>query len=535
VDSNASGNLEDLNPGPEYRYKRWALLTALLFTSLIGLVHELLLSTQASYLFGGTVLQFSIVIGVYLSALGLGAYFSKLVRGRLEPVLIQVELALAVAGGLASALIQSAYAFNLNAYAILITTTLVIGTLVGLEVPLLLRCLRRYGSLTDTIADALAVDYLGSFLASILFPLVLLPQLGIISTSLLLGIGSVGISLVLVWQLWPTELSLNRTRSYYLVLCGVLLFAGIYSAYYAATITRALEQRLYQDRIIYAKQSPYQKIVVTAFKGDIRLYLNQHLQFSSIDEQRYHYALVHPVMQRLPRIERILLLGAGDGLALREVLQYREVQQVMVVDLDSSVVQLCKTFQPIANLNKRSLQDPRVQVVYRDAFEALQDTSLGVFDLILADLPDPSNPDLARLYSVEFYTQCKRHLAVGGGLATQATSTFFAPTVFQCIGESVKAAFGHASPLMINVPSFGEWGFWVGIRLPDLMNDEKPPLSLQRLPIIRKPVNSNTYTIEDRTLFEPPPFFRKDSSIKANFLNKLTILDYQQASWAHWN
>lgn len=534
MDSPTLGSAENLTRSLDYRLKRWALLTALLFTSLIGLVHELLLSTQASYLFGGTVLQFSIVIGVYLSALGLGAYFSKLVRKRLEPVLIQVELGLAVVGGLASILIQSAYALNLNAYAILITTTLIIGTLVGLEVPLLLRCLRRYGSLTDTVADALAVDYLGSFLASILFPLVLLPELGIITTSLLLGISSVGIVLILLWQLWPTDLTTRPNRSYYLALSGILLLAGAGAAYQATTITKILEQRQYQDRIIYTKQSPYQKIVVTAFKGDFRLYLNQHLQFSSIDEYRYHYVLVHPTMQRLPRIQRVLILGAGDGLALREVLQYSEVQEVILVDLDSSVVQLCKTFPPIAALNNGSLQDPRVRVLYRDAFEVLQDTSLGFFDVILADLPDPSTPDLARLYSVEFYAQCKRHLGMGGGLVTQATSTFFAPAVFQCIGESVRAAFGNASPLNINVPSFGEWGFWVGIHLPDAAQNRQPSTILPTLPVIRKAACTKA-RMDDPTLLKLPPLFKTDSSITANYLNKLAVLEYQKASWAHWN
>lgn len=103
------------------------------------------------------------------------------------------------------------------------------------------------------------------------------------------------------------------------------------------------EAHLYADEIVHAETSPYQRIVITRWKDDLRLFLNNNLQFSSRDEYRYHEALVHPGMSTLPGARRVLVLGGGDGLAVREILKYPQVESVTLVDLDPAMTQLFST------------------------------------------------------------------------------------------------------------------------------------------------------------------------------------------------
>ena len=226
------------------------------------------------------------------------------------------------------------------------------------------------------------------------------------------------------------------------------------------------ENRIYQDEIIYAATSRYQRIVVTRWRADVRLYLDGHLQFSSVDEYRYHEALVHPAMQSAARRERVLILGGGDGLAAREVLRYPAVRSVDLVDLDPAVTELCRTRRIFTDLNDDALSDPRVEIHHADAFGYLR-AATEMFDVIIIDLPDPSAPDLAKLYSQAFYGLARRRLTEGGALVSQCTSPFRSRSAFWCIVRTMEAArnsMAAAERMMIHpyhayVPTFGTWGF----------------------------------------------------------------------------
>ena len=172
-----------------------------------------------------------------------------------------------------------------------------------------------------------------------------------------------------------------------------------------AVVGRSLGDRiddgLYQDTVIGRFQSRFQRVVLTRRADDLRLYLDGNLQFSSVDEYRYHEALVHPAMASVRRPERILLLGAGDGLALREILRWPSVRSVTLVELDPLILDIARRHPRLLALNQGSLTDPRVTVLTGDAFaytRRLDDS----FDVVIADFPDPDQAAVARLYSVGF-------------------------------------------------------------------------------------------------------------------------------------
>jgi spermidine synthase len=244
------------------------------------------------------------------------------------------------------------------------------------------------------------------------------------------------------------------------VLAGLLgLLAG------AGTLLERWESDLYADHIVYSQQSPYQKIVLTRWREDLRLYLDGHLQFASVDEWRYHESLVHPAMTLAPNRQRVLILGGGDGLTAREVLKYRDVLEVDLVDLDKAMTDLARRHLYLTGLNENALNYPRVRVHNQDAFTFLQEAQLQ-YGVMLIDLTDPRTEAVTKLYSVEGYQRCRRLLSPGGVLVTQATSPYHARRAFWCIGKSLEEAGFQVYPYHVLVPSFGEWGFQLAASAP---------------------------------------------------------------------
>lgn len=398
--------------------------------------------------------QFSITIGVFLTAMGIGSWLSRLVQDRLLEVFLAIELALGVLGGFAAALLNAAYAAVPQSYTlIMIALLLLLGALIGLEVPLLTRIAADYGSLRDTVANVLTFDYIGALAAALLFPLLLLPVLGIMKTSFVVGAFNI---LIVALNLYIFWYRLKGRGGFVLGIGAALLLLGLGFAQSAQAVA-LFEHRLYQDEILHAEQSRFQRVVVTQYRDDLRLFLDRELQFSSRDEYRYHEALVHPAMALAANREHVLIIG-GDGLGAREVLKYADMQQVTLVDLDPAVTRLGQEFGPLVRLNAGALNDPRVRVVNADGYRFLTDSS-DLYQVILIDLPDPRTESLARLYSREFYGLIGRHLAPGGMMVTQAASPYFAHKAYWCIVHTIQAAGFTVQPYHTYVPSFGEWGF----------------------------------------------------------------------------
>jgi spermidine synthase len=431
-----------------------ALLASILAIAAAGLAYELLIATIASYLLGNSVTQFSLAIGVFIGAMGLGSYLSQGVRRGLLGVFLTVEVALGLIGGASACLLFAAYARGLVYWPVLYGLLVTIGGLTGLELPLLTRLLRRYGALRSVIARALSFDYLGALLGSLAFPLLLLPTLGMTRTAAALGLVNVSVAA------YTAGVFRDRLRrpSAFLALCGAAGAALVAAFLFAGPLVSALERDLYEDEIIYTRQTPYQRIVVTRWRDDLRLFLDGNLQFSSTDEYRYHEALVHPAMGLAASVEEILVLGGGDGLGVREVLKHPGVRRVTLVDIDPAMTRLARAFPALLALNGRALLDPRVRIVHEDASRFLERETTR-YGVILADLPDPNSETLARLYSREFYRLAARHLARGGLFVTQATSPYFGRDAFWCVVATMRAAGLSTLPYHAYVPTFGDWGF----------------------------------------------------------------------------
>lgn len=430
------------------------LFISVLLVAACGLIYELVAGTLASYLVGDSVFQFSTVIGTYLFAMGIGSALSRHIHRGLVHRFVWIELLLGVVGGFSSALLMIAFAFTQGFELILYALVMVMGILVGLEIPLLMRIVKDRYHFRDVIAHVLTFDYLGALAASLIFPILLVPRLGLVRSAMLFGLVNAGVAL---WSTFLFANQLSRTRSLriacLLVLCG--LGAGMAEARH---ITATAEDNIYADEIIFARDTRYQHLVLTRFKDDLRLFLNSHLQFSSRDEYRYHETLVHPGLAAVPAPRRVLVLGGGDGLAVREILKYPQVESITLVDLDPEMTGLFSTHPVLTKLNDKSLLSERVHVVNADAFPWV-DSNRDSFDFIVIDFPDPTNYSLGKLYTVAFYRAVARHLSAQGFMVVQSTSPMFARDSFWCIAQTLKQAGLQTYPYHVYVPSFGEWGF----------------------------------------------------------------------------
>lgn len=437
-----------------------ALLASIFLVAACGLTYELLIATVSSYLLGSSVTQFSLSVGMFVGSMGLGSWLSQQIHRGLLRMFIALELVLAAVGGISATVLFWSYAHGALYWVVLIGSLVSIGTLVGVELPLLVRVLNRYGQLRTIVAQALSFDYLGCLAASVLFPLVLLPALGQTRTAFLVGLVNVGVAA------FTAHTFRHRIRATpILALCAALAIALGAGFAHSLRLAAFLERRLYDDEVIYARQTPYQRIVVTRWRDDVRLFLDGNLQFSTVDEHRYHESLVHPAMSLAANRESVLVLGGGDGLGVREVLRHGDVRQVTLVDLDPAMVELGRSFPAVREANRSALHDPRVRVVTVDAHRFLE-TTADRYGVIIADLPDPNGEALARLYSVEFFRLARRHLARGGVFATQGTSPFFSRDAFWCIVRTMRRAGFQVTPTHAYVPSFGDWGFILGAERP---------------------------------------------------------------------
>lgn len=333
----------------------YALLFSVFVIASCGLVYELIAGTLASYLLGDSVTQFSTVIGTYLFAMGLGSYLSRFIGKGLVGKFIAIEILVGIIGGFSATVLFLSFSYAGSLKPLLYFLVIVIGILVGLEIPLLLRILKDRLQFKDLVSQVLTFDYLGALAASLLFPILLAPKLGVVRTCLLFGTMNALVAAGTAW-LFRHQLPQLRLIKVQCAAAVVFLLTGFA---YAERLTALAEGEIYADEIIYAQSSPYQRIVITRWKDDVRLFLNGHLQFSSRDEYRYHEALVHPGLQSLTRPRRVLVLGGGDGLAVREILKYDSVDTVTLVDLDPEMTRLFSQNQALTRLNQNSLSSPK--------------------------------------------------------------------------------------------------------------------------------------------------------------------------------
>jgi spermidine synthase len=432
-----------------------ALLLSVFVVASCGLAYELIAGALSSYLLGDSITQFSTVIGTYLFAMGVGSWLSRYVERNLVARFIQIELMVGVLGGFSAAALFFIFVwFSAPFKLALYLAVFGIGALVGLEIPLIMRILKHDLAFKDLVSQVLTFDYLGALVVSILFPLLLVPHLGLVRSGLLFGLLNV---LVALWALWLFREQLHNSG--WLRVQGFVSMALLIAGFAAAgQFTSLAEAHLYADEIVHAETTPYQRIVITRWKDDLRLHLNNNLQFSSRDEYRYHEALVHPGLSTLPGARRVLVLGGGDGLAVREILKYPQIETVTLVDLDPAMTKLFSTAPPLRKLNADALNSPKVNVVNADALLWLESHD-DLFDFVVIDFPDPSNFAIGKLYSAAFYRLLEKHLTAGALAVIQSTSPLYARQSFWCVVTTLESVGLVTTPYHALVPSFGEWGF----------------------------------------------------------------------------
>ncbi|MCT6881970.1 MAG: polyamine aminopropyltransferase, partial [Snodgrassella alvi] len=482
-----------------------------------GLAYELIMAALASYLLGDSILQFSSIIGVYMFAMGIGAHLTRYISDRdALSRFIDIEILVGIVGGISALLLFVLFGFSAAPFrSVLYGLVLIIGIITGMELPLVMRVLNlREVEFKEVVSRVLTFDYLGALAVSLLFPLILAPKLGMARSALLFGILNTAVAL-LTARLFKQELPRYqrlRMRGNIVLLVLLLFFC------YANHITKKAEQHYFGDPVVFSTASPYQRLVITKWHNDTRLFLNGNLQFSSVDEARYHEALVLPVMEQNPQASRILILGGGDGLAAREVLKYPQVSRITLVDLDASMTRVFRTSAALRELNQNSLNHPKLRIINADAAQWLQHNQ-EKFDVVIIDFPDPSNFSLGKLYSVPMYRMVARHLNPHGNLVVQSTSPYFAPNAFWCIINTLEAAGLKTLPFHVYVPSFGEWGYVMANQTGEFLIPDHYRVPTRYL---------DAETTREMFVF-PKDMQRR--AVEPNHLNTQKLVEYFEADW----
>ena len=485
-----------------------------------GLIYELLAGTLSSYVLGDSVTQFSIIIGIYLFAMGVGSWLSRFIDKNIADTFVEVELGVAVIGGFSAPLLFLTFAHLSYFSIVLYGVVFVIGVLVGLEIPLLMRILKDELDFKDLVSRVLAFDYIGALAASLLFPIFLVPKLGLNRTSLLFGMINAAVGIWGTWLLLPLmkrNVTIMRVKGFVILVLLVIAFIK------ADRLTTLAEDALFVDNIIYAKSSSYQRIVVTKGKTGYALFLNGNLQFNSFDEYRYHEALVHPAFAAYGgAAKRVLVLGGGDGLALREIEKYPSVEYIQLVDLDPDMTKVSSVVPALGELNHHSFHDPRVHVTNADAFVWLDSMQTEPFDIAIVDFPDPNNFALGKLYTTRFYNLLKSKLKPDSSVVIQTTSPLVARKSFWCIVKTLESVGFTVKPYQTTVPSFGIWGYALAKLQP--FDAPTKPLANVELHFL----NDNSFA----SMFEfPTDTARPDEEIEINRLDNQALVRYYEAEW----
>ncbi|MGL5096973.1 MAG: polyamine aminopropyltransferase, partial [Planctomycetia bacterium] len=302
---------------------------------------------------------------------------------------------------------------------------------------------------------------------------------------------------------------------------AALLVVGLFQADHW---TRFAEDGLFAHPILHAETTHYQRIVVTGAKDTFQLHLNGNLQFHSADEYRYHEALVHPAFAVAPHARRVLVLGGGDGLAVREILKYPAVRSIVLVDIDPAMTDLARRLPPLAKLNGNAFDDPRTTVVNDDAmvWVARADVDPEPFDLAVIDFPDPNSFSLGKLYTTRFFRLLVGRLRPGAAVAMQCTSPWTAPRAYWCIVRTLESAGYTVRPYVAAVPSFGLWGFALAKREPF-------PVPSALAVGLTTPLRSLDDVALAR-LFELPPDLAP-VEVEINRLDDQRLVRYYEAEW----
>lgn len=538
---------------------RFLLVGSTFVVGACGLIYEYTLSVLGNHLIGSSHEEIFIIIGLMMFAMGMGAGLQQYVKRHLFEKFILLELVLGLVGGFSATVIYMAFIHTESYRVILYGFALLIGVLIGMEIPLIIRINGEHKlDLKANLAEILSMDYVGALAGALVFTYVLLTRFELARIGFLLGLVNTAVALLgflLFRRLVPRKPLMGVVT---LLITGLLVLGFLR----ADEWTRYAEQRYYRDPIVSSLTTPYQHLVLTRRDDRLCMYINGHLQFSSRDEHIYHEMLVHPAMHLCPRPRSVLILGGGDGLALREVLKYPDVESVHLVDLDKEVVRFAMENEALVKLNRGALHDSRVHVIESGAVtpgvqaEVMQSSQRttqmfasrrhpvaevhvlimdadrfvreldGRYDVVLIDLPDPDALELAKLYSVDFYSALRERLTPHAIVAVQATSPYYARRVFLCIGETLRSAGMNCLPLHENVPSFGEWGWYLA-----WSSGARGAQPFERLEDLQIETRYLTPALLKASFEFSRDWLDPDDEVQPNTLMNPVIIDYFRNAW----
>ena len=467
LDDSAAGRLG----GPAVR----ELLAITLIVSACSLLYELLIAQTLSLLAGNTVVWYSLTVGAYLGAMGLGAIlFRPRAGGSAWGSLFKVELLLSLLGAGAVLLIQLAHSVHLFLsptpdggslfvfFGVSLTMTLLVGLLSGIELPLLIRIgngITDGGRLTNRV---LGWDYIGALVAGVLFPLALVPFVSLPVIGFAIALANLSVAAYVLRRYVPRDTWMLE-KSVATATLGSLLLVGTFQGsslqqyflkryyFHFQAAERALPFGALEDLPnVTRAYSPYQKIdlvhdpssyptdiLLAAYSDKWRenpefpknrfLFLNGAFQVSSSHEESYHEWFAHvPIILNGEAPARVLIMGAGDGLLMRELVKHEGIRSIKHVDLDHTLVELARVHPVLTAMNRGALDDPRIDTEFGDAFQYLRKSS-EQFDAIYLDFPYAKDYNVSKLYSREFFHFVREHLAEGGFAVLDAPGSSFFP------------------------------------------------------------------------------------------------------------
>lgn len=496
------------------------LKLALFATGLSGIVAEYMLATLATYFLGDSVLQWTMIVSVMLFSMGLGSRLSQYIKSNTLVAFVYIELVLSVLVGYASMLAYLSSGYTEYTGIIIYALSIAIGLLIGLEIPLVVRMNEAFEDLRVNVASVMEKDYWGSLVGGVFFIFVGLPFLGLTYTPFLLG--SINF-LVAVALFFTVHKAVTKGKSRLIGSTVVVaLLLGVGTAV-ASPVVLYGEQQRYKDKVIYAEQSEYQRIVLTEWKNEHWLFINGSQQLSTLDEDKYHEPLVHPAMQLAQAPKNVLVLGGGDGCAVREILKYPGVESIALVDLDPAMTNLGQTHPILTELNENALNHEKVTVHNSDGYTFMEQEA-SFYDAIFIDLPDPKSVDLNRLYTYEFYRLCHKRLRPNGVLVTQAGSPYYATQAFRCIDTTMAAAGFATAPMHNQVLTLGEWGWILGSKntTPTVLKQRLQSLTFDN--ISTRWINNEAMQLV--TSFGKDVYFRTDDPLEVNRVHDPVLYQY---------
>lgn len=458
------------------RSQRFGLFASTFLVAICSILYQLTIAQTLSLLAANTVIWYSVTVGLFLLGMGFGSFLSEKLCKTNPPwnALIYVETLLCLVGSLSSPLIHIGH--TVTGYEMLSTTsvfavfpffggafllTILIGILTGIELPLLMRIGKSLSNDPQITYRILGIDYIGSLVGAVVFPLFLVPHLEVITIGFTVAVLNISVALFLNWKRRNKRLPMFIRAG-----IAVLLAAGVVLALLNSdSINKYFIRKYYyltelayggglKDVFTFEKKfpdvfrasSPYQKIDLmedpavdpskdfidaysTKFienpdypKKNI-LFLNGDFQLTSSYEEIYHEYFAHvPIIASGKVPKKVLLLGGGDGLLARELVKYEEIESITHVDLDKTLVELANTHPILSKMNEGSFQDPRVTTIFGDAYQYVR-RSEEKFDAIYIDFPMPADYDLAKLYSREFFHFTRERIKEDGYVVFDATGT----------------------------------------------------------------------------------------------------------------